>query len=423
MPASVGSAAATACTKAAQMRGSPARDDVVDDRPAHVVPEAHGLAARAVPHVRGPERLGQRPELVAAWPPPRAAPGDERALGRLGDPLGQESPGPLAAAEPADRVRVRQLVRQHRAGRDAGVAQPRPHDADVPDVPALLRHAERRIGEVDQPRRGGLDGQGVAHVLRRAVDRDDDGRAGVHTEGDEPGAGAVGRGEHGPRAGARPAVGEDDEAGALQHDRVVQRHQVPAPQVLRGAVAGDHRAVGGVGERQVPHHREPVRRPRVAELPAADDAVDARGPVQRRDGEGERPPRQPRERVVDLGEARRAAAEDAVARRRGATTREAGAVAVAQRLGGLRELVAREPSVRCRRAAAPSSDAPGQLQEPSRNGSAHAARTAAATALRRAAARAPGPARPLRASPPARRRGHHTARPRAGAGARVMRPL
>ena len=87
---------------------------------------------------------------------------------------------------------------------------------------------------------------------------------------------------------ARRRVAEHDEPRALQHEGIVQRHQVPAAEVLWCLVGEHDRAVGDGEQPEVPDDGDPVGRPGVAELPDAPDPVDPLRRVQRRDLERER---------------------------------------------------------------------------------------------------------------------------------------
>ena len=235
-----------------------------------------------------------------------------------------------------------ELVREYVLHGHSRVAQPGAHDADVVGRPGILGDTEGGVGEEGQARGRGLRGERGAHILRGAEHGDDDGGASAHAQGGEPWARLPGRGQHGRGAAARPAIGEDEEPGALQHDRIVQRHQVAAPEVLRRLVRQHDDAVGYAVQPEIPRHSDPVRRTRSAELPDAPDPVDAGPRVDRRDREGERPPRQRRQRVEHLGQT----VARLLHRRPVPSSREpldeALAVTGAQRVGGAGEAVAGE---------------------------------------------------------------------------------
>ena len=228
---------------------------------------------------------------------------------------------------------------QHAVYREPQIAEPRTHHADVVRGPVLLGRAQRRMGEEDQPGRRGAHAESVAHVGRGAVDGDDDGGARVDAEAGEPRPRPRGRGHHLLGAPARPPVAEHDEPGALQHERTVQRHQVPAAQVLRRLVGEHDGAVGEVHEPEVADDGDPVRRPGVAELPAPPHPVDP-VLVARRDVEGERAPRQRRQRVVDLAQGRARLEGLRRVAVGGEPVQEAVAVAVEQGGRGVRQLEA-----------------------------------------------------------------------------------
>ena len=275
------------------------------------------------------------------------------------------------------------------------IAEPRTHHADVVGGPVLLSHAQRRMGEEDQPGRRGAHAESIAHAGRGAVDGDHDGGARVDAEAGEPRPRPRGRGHHLLGAPARPPVAEHDEPGALQHERTVQRHQVPAPQVLRRLVGEHDGAVGEVHEPEVADDGDPVRRPGVAELPGPPHPVDP-VLVARRDVEGERAPRQPREGVVDLAQGhprleglRRVAVG-------GEPVQEAFAVAVEQGGRGVRQLEtgqAQRPLLvgPCVVIRLPH---PGRNRPPARHSAATARTAQAKLMLRRAAGtRPPGAGR------------------------------
>ena len=318
--------------------GPPPCVHVVDERTAELVPEPDRVHVPAVPHVVNRERLGQWPELVARGDLVAQTRRDGHALRSSGDALHEQRGRIGILPEPAHRVRVRQLVDEHPVDRLSRVAEPRAHHPDVVDLPVLLGHAQRQVGEEPEPDAREPDRQGVAHVLGRAVNGDEHGGAGVQTERLEPRPRPTGgRGDR-LRPVPRPAVGEHDEAGALQHDGVVQRHEVPATEVLRGHVGGDGHAVPRRDEPEVADHGQPVGRSRSSEAAAAHHTVDALPVRERSDREAERRPGQRRERGTDLVQA---FAQPPGGRCGGAhreSLGERGRVAFAQRGGGSPEL-------------------------------------------------------------------------------------
>ncbi len=175
--------------------------------------------------------------------------------------------------------------------------------------------AARRDGvrEEDEAHGGGVDRQGVADVLDRAVDRDERRSVASRCRGRRAAA-APARPRPAPpparpraqRSASTMRPGRCSTTGSCSAIRYRRRTS------LRRLVGHDGHAVGRAHQLEIADDGDPVGRAGLAQLSDAPDPVDTVGGVGRRDLEGERAPRQARERGEDLVEAlARIPAEDA----------------------------------------------------------------------------------------------------------------